>query len=77
MVVVLCTVGTGVGVVVPDGLEAGYGIREYAYPIMCSELNKSRVYGYQFRSHDGAGLFCSRNIHVDDSVGGNVDHRRN
>ena len=44
---------------------------------MSSELGKSRVYGYQFRPHDGAGLFSSRNIYVDgSSVGGNVYHRR-
>ena len=76
MVIVLCTCGTGVGVVVFDGLETRYGIPEYAYTFMCSELGKSRVYGYPFRLLDGAGLFCSRSIYVDCSVGGNVHHRR-
>jgi hypothetical protein len=34
MVIVLCTCGTGVGVVVFDGLETRYGIPEYAYTFM-------------------------------------------
>jgi hypothetical protein len=46
VVVVLCTYGTGVGLVVPDGLEAGYGIRKNAYLFVCGERGKSRVYGY-------------------------------
>ena len=72
MVVVLCTSGARVGMVVPNGLEAGQGVREYAYPFVCGERSKGRVYGYQFRSHDGAGLFYHRNIYVDNSDGGNV-----
>ena len=75
MVIVLCICGTGVGVVVLDGMEVGYGIREYAYLVMCSELGKISVCGYQFHPHDGAGLFCSRSIYVDGNVGGNVHHR--
>ncbi len=33
------------------------------------------MYGYNFRPHDGTGLFCPRNINVYSSAGGNV-HRR-
>jgi hypothetical protein len=32
--------------------------------------------GYKLHSHDNAGLICFRNIYVDGSAGGNVDHRR-
>ena len=76
VVVVLYTSGTKVGMVVPNGLEVGQGVREYTYPFVCGERGKGRVYGYQFRSHDGAGLFYPRNIYVDSSVGGNVHHCR-
>jgi hypothetical protein len=34
VVVVLCTSGTGVGMMVPDGLEAGLGVCEYAYLVV-------------------------------------------
>ena len=37
---------------------------------------KRRGYGYQFRPHNGAGLFCPRGIYVDGSVGVNVHHPR-
>jgi len=40
------------------------------------ESCKRRMYGAQFRPHDGAGFFHSRGIYVDGSVGGNVHHRR-
>ena len=42
---------------------------------MYGERGKGRVDGYQFRPHDGAGLFCPRSIYVDSSAGGNVHHR--
>ena len=77
MVVVLCTSGTMAGMGVPNGLEGGQGVREYAYPFVCGERGKGRVYGYQFRPHDCAGLFYPRGIvYVDSGVGGNVHHRR-
>ncbi len=75
VVIVLCTCDTGVGMVVPNGLEAGYGVCEGACSIVRNERCKRRVYGYQFRSHDGDGLFYSHGIYVDGSVGGNVYHR--
>ena len=76
MVIVLCTCGTRVGLVVPYGLKAEYGIREDAYLVMRSERCMHRMYGDQFRPHDSAGFFRSRGIYVDGSVGGNVQHRR-
>ena len=76
MVVVLLTTGTRVGVVLPYGLEARYGVYTYAYPLVCLERGERRVYGFQFRPHDGADLFRSRNIYVNSGVGGDVDHRR-
>ena len=42
---------------VPDGLEAGEGIGEYNDPFMVLECGESRVYGDEFRPHDGADLF--------------------
>ena len=73
MVVVLCTRGTGIGMMVPNGLAASC---DYAYPIVGRECGKGRVNGYQFiRPHDGAGLFCPRKIYVDSSASGNVHHR--
>jgi hypothetical protein len=74
-VIVLHTDGTGVGVVVLDGLKARKGIRRNAYLCVCNERGRSRVYGYRFHPHDSAGLFSSRNIYVDGSVGRDVDHR--
>ena len=76
MVIELCICGTGVGMVVPDGLKARYGIREDTYPAVHNERCKRRMYSDQFCSHDGGGLFRSRGIYVDGSVGGNVHHRR-
>jgi hypothetical protein len=51
---------TGNGVIVLSGLETGYLICEYPYPNMSCERYESRVYGYYFRPHDDAGLFCPR-----------------
>ena len=61
---------------VPNGLEAGQGVREYAYPFVCGERGNGCVYGYHFRPHDNAGLFYPRSIYVDCSDGGNVHHCR-
>ena len=41
----LYTFGTRVGMVVPNGLEAGYGIFEYAYLFVSRESGKGREYG--------------------------------
>ena len=76
VVVVLCTSGTRVGMVVPNGLEDGQGVREYVYLFVCGGRGKGRVYGYEIRSHDGPGLFYPRNIYVYGSAGGNVHHCR-
>ncbi len=43
---------------------------------MGGECGKARVDGYQFRPHDGTGLFRPRSIYVDSSVGGDVHNRR-
>ena len=61
---------------VPNGWEAGYGVCEYAYPIVSRECGKGRVNGYQFRPHDGSDLFRPCRIYVDSSAGGDVYHRR-
>jgi len=58
VVIVLCTCGTGVGMVVPNSLEAGEGICEDAYPFVSRERGKGRVYGYQFRVGRALALVC-------------------
>ena len=57
MVVVSRIPDAWVGMLVPDGLEAREGIGEYTDPVMVLECGESRVYGDEFRPHDGAGLF--------------------
>ena len=42
---------------VPNGLEAGYGVCEYAYPAVGRECGKGHVNGHQFRPHVDAGIF--------------------
>ena len=37
-----------------DGLEASEGIGEYTYPFVVLECGESRMYGDEFRPHDGA-----------------------
>ncbi len=76
MVVVLRSANARVCVMVPYGLEAREGVREYADPLMFREGGEGRVYGDQLRSHDGAGLLRSRRINVDSGGGGYVYHRR-
>ena len=76
MVVVLCTSGIRVGMMAPNGFEAGQGVREYVYLFVCGERGKDRVYGYQIRPPDSAGLFYLCNIYVDRCAGGNVHHCR-
>ncbi len=61
---------------VPYGLEAREGVCEYAYPLVLRESGEGRVYGYQLRSHDGAGLLRSRRINIYSGGGGYVYHRR-
>ncbi len=76
VVVVLCTRVTRVGMVKPNGLKAGQGVCEYAYPVVGRGCGKGSVNGYQFRPHDSAGLFLSCNIYVDSGAGGNAYHCR-
>ena len=75
MVVVLCTRGTWVGMVVPNSLEARQGVSKYAYPVVGRECGEGRVDGYQLRSHNCAGLFRPGRINVNSSAGGEVYHR--
>ena len=77
MVVVISRApGTKARVVVPDGLEAGEGIGEYADPFMVLECSESRMYGDELRPHDGSGLFCPRCVNEYDSGGWYMYHRR-
>ncbi len=59
-----------------DGLEAGQGVCEDAYPFVGCECGECRVNGYKLGPHDSAGLFYSCGIYVDGSTGGDVHHRR-
>ena len=76
VVIVNCTFGTGVGMMVANGLKVGYGIREDAYLVVRSERCEHHMHGDQFCPHDGAGFFRPRGIYIDGSAGGNVYHRR-
>ena len=76
MVVVSGIPDAWVGMLVLDGLEAGEGISEYTDPVMVLECGESRVYGDEFRSHDGAGLFRSSCVYKYGGGGCNVYHRR-
>ena len=72
MVVVISRIPDAkVSMLVPDGLEAGERISEYTEPFMVLECSESRMYGNEFRPHDGAGLFCpaaSMNMVVEDGM---------
>jgi len=46
------------------------------YLLVCCERGECRGYGHQFRPNDGAGLFCSRGIYIDDGAGEDVNHSR-
>ena len=65
-----------VGMLVSDGLEAGAEIGEYTDSVMVLECGENRVYGDEFRPHDGAGLFRSCSIYVYGGAGGSVYHCR-
>ena len=43
---------------------------------MSFEGGESRMYGYQFRSHDGTGLFRARSVDEYGSGGWYMDYRR-
>jgi hypothetical protein len=60
--------------VMPNGLKVGEGIRKDAIPNVRNEHCECRMYGDEFRAHNGAGFFRSCGIYVDGSVGGNVYH---
>ncbi len=70
------TSNTRVGMVVPYGLEAGEGTGEYTEPVVLRKCGESRVYGDEFRPHDGAGLLRPSRVHIDGGACGYVDHRR-
>ena len=57
VVVVSRTSDARVGMSVSDGLEAREGIGKYTDLFMVLECGESRMYGDEFRPHDGAGLF--------------------
>ena len=64
-----------VGGMVPNGLEAGDGVRKDAHPVVCSEFLLGRMNGHQLRPHDGAGLVCATCIDVDGGASRNMYHR--
>ncbi len=68
------TSDTRVGMVVPYGLETGEGIGEYTDPFVFRECGESRVYGDEFRPHDGAGLLRPSCVYIDGRVCGYVNH---
>ena len=65
VVVVQRAADTWVGILVPYGLRTRQGVITYPYPLMGCECNESRVNGYRFRSHDGAGILCTCHFFVD------------
>jgi len=77
-VVVVMQVGadTWVGIMAPYSLEIGQRVSKYPEPVVLCECGESRVDGYQFRSHGGAGLLRTNRIHVDGGAGGYMYHRR-
>ncbi len=76
VVVVSRTPDASVSMPVPDGLEAGEGIGKYTDPVMVLECGERRMYGDEFRPHDGAGLFRPSCVYKYGSGGWYVYHRR-
>ena len=76
VVVVSRTPDAWVGMLVPDGLQAGVRIGEYTDPFMVLECGESRMYGDELRPHDGAGLFRPSCVYKYGSGGWYVYHRR-
>ena len=72
--VVLRAANARVGMVVLYGLEAGEGFGEYTDPVMVLECGESRVYGDEFRPHDGAGLFRPSCVYIYGCGSGYMDH---
>ena len=67
---------TWVGIMVVYALEAGHGVSKYPKPIVLCERGKSRVDGYQFRSHNGGGFLRTNRIYIDGGASGYLYHRR-
>ena len=70
------TSDTRVGMVGPYALEVGEGVGEYSEPVVFRKCGESRVYGDEFRPHDGAGLLRPSCVYIDGGGSGYVDHRR-
>jgi hypothetical protein len=65
-----------IGIMVPYGLKAGWGICKYPYPIVGCERGESRAYGYHFRPRDNRHLLYSRCIYINDGAGVDVNYNR-